>query len=215
MDRRRRGRPSLHEAHALTDVILEEALALFRRNGFAATTMEEVASACGAAKHSIYRRFSSKEELFREAVALERRRLLDCVAQIDVRENEPLASLRAIARALLHIVIAPGSIDLFRMCIAEAHRFPIICSEFGETKRQLHEVMSPFVIAAQQQGLLIDGDPTEIARRLHHAIVGEAVMMILLGSESCASGVDWDSYFDQAWASAMHGLARTAPARCT
>ncbi|MGF7160930.1 AcrR family transcriptional regulator [Rhodoligotrophos appendicifer] len=214
IDKRGRGRPSLDQAHSLTDDIVAQALVLFRRNGFAATTMDEVAAATGAAKHSIYRRFSSKEELFRAAVAFDRERLLQSVAALKTDENDPLTSLRRVARTLLHIVLAPGNIDLFRMCIAEAQRFPVISAEFAETGRQLHSILAPLVAAAQAQGMMISGDPTHIAIRLHHTIVGEALIAMLLGDSQCPSARDWEAYFDEAWEMAMTGIALPS-SRCT
>jgi AcrR family transcriptional regulator len=45
--------------------ILRGAAAAFARTGFAATSMEDVAEACGVTKLIVYRHFESKEELYR------------------------------------------------------------------------------------------------------------------------------------------------------
>ena len=45
--------------------ILHGAAAAFARTGFAATSMEDVADACGVTKLIVYRHFDSKEELYR------------------------------------------------------------------------------------------------------------------------------------------------------
>ncbi len=45
--------------------ILHGAAAAFARSGFAATSMEDVAEACGVTKLIVYRHFDSKEELYR------------------------------------------------------------------------------------------------------------------------------------------------------
>ena len=45
--------------------ILHGAAAAFARSGFAATSMEDVADACGVTKLIVYRHFDSKEELYR------------------------------------------------------------------------------------------------------------------------------------------------------
>ena len=50
------------ERHA---AILHGAAAAFARTGFAATSMEDVADACGVTKLIVYRHFDSKEELYR------------------------------------------------------------------------------------------------------------------------------------------------------
>ena len=45
--------------------ILRGAAAAFARSGFAATSMDDVAAACGVTKLIVYRHFASKEELYR------------------------------------------------------------------------------------------------------------------------------------------------------
>lgn len=50
------------ERHA---AILHGAAAAFARSGFAATSMEDVADACGVTKLIVYRHFDSKEDLYR------------------------------------------------------------------------------------------------------------------------------------------------------
>ena len=50
------------ERHA---AILHGAAAAFARTGYAATSMEDVADACGVTKLIVYRHFDSKEELYR------------------------------------------------------------------------------------------------------------------------------------------------------
>jgi AcrR family transcriptional regulator len=50
------------ERHA---AILHGAAAAFARSGYAATSMEDVADACGVTKLIVYRHFDSKEDLYR------------------------------------------------------------------------------------------------------------------------------------------------------
>jgi AcrR family transcriptional regulator len=47
------------------DAILRAAATAFAHTGFAATSMEDVAAACGITKLIVYRHFASKEELYR------------------------------------------------------------------------------------------------------------------------------------------------------
>ncbi len=50
------------------DEILNEAAKLFRRKGFSGTSMQDIASAVGILKGSIYYHFTSKNEIFREVL---------------------------------------------------------------------------------------------------------------------------------------------------
>lgn len=169
--------------------------------------MDEVAGACGTAKHSIYRRFASKEELFSAAIAMERQRLLDSIDNIEINCLEPLAALRELCHSVLRITLIPGNIDLLRMCVAETQRFPVISAEFAETGRQIHALLEPFIIRAQAEGRIMAGEPGEIARRLHHSIVAEALLAALLGSPSTDDHDYWEACFDMSWTLVMNGIA--------
>jgi AcrR family transcriptional regulator len=206
LPRRGRGRPRLDEASALTDTIVERALLLFRQQGFAATTMDEVAGACGSAKHSIYRRFSSKEELFSAAIALERQRRLDAIAGIEICALDPLVALRELALSVLRIALTPGNSDLLRICVSETPRFPVIASEFIETGRQIHGLFVPLIKRAQAEGLIIDGCPDRIARLLHHATVSEALLASLLGNPQIEDVEYWEETFAANWDVLIRGL---------
>ena len=48
--------------------ILRGAASAFAKSGFAATSMEDVAAACGVTKLIVYRHFESKEDLYREVL---------------------------------------------------------------------------------------------------------------------------------------------------
>lgn len=63
------GRPSVLQAQAISEHILRAAQRLFLSEGYALTSMEAIAAAAGISKGTLYNRFSSKNELFRELVA--------------------------------------------------------------------------------------------------------------------------------------------------
>jgi AcrR family transcriptional regulator len=73
-----RGRPRSASARK---AIVDAALALLAERGFQAATMEAIALRAGVGRNTIYRRWSSKEELIVEA-------LEELIADLDIRERE-------------------------------------------------------------------------------------------------------------------------------
>ena len=60
IERKRRGRPRAYEP----DVALGKALDLFRKDGFAATSLDDLAAATGMNRPSLYGAFGDKRELY-------------------------------------------------------------------------------------------------------------------------------------------------------
>jgi TetR/AcrR family transcriptional regulator, mexJK operon transcriptional repressor len=107
--------------------ILAAATTLFLREGYLATSMDEIAAAASVSKQTVYKQFADKQSLFREIVA-------GTVAEVGDPVSEQVASLRGssnleadlrdLARALLAQVIQPRVMQLRRLAIGEAGRFP-------------------------------------------------------------------------------------------
>jgi AcrR family transcriptional regulator len=79
--------------------ILHGAAAAFARSGFAATSMEDVAEACGVTKLIVYRHFDSKEELYRAIL----QRVFDRQAEELLRGLEHPSQSGVGARTLLTV----------------------------------------------------------------------------------------------------------------
>ncbi len=60
-------------------LILENAARLFRRNGYAATSLRAIASECGMQAGSLYYHFSSKEEIIASVLEIGVQRVFDAV----------------------------------------------------------------------------------------------------------------------------------------
>ncbi len=81
--------------------LVAEARAQFARKGFAATSLDDVVSACGLTKGAFYHHFSSKTELFAAVYEAEQRDLAERVAAAAAAETDPWQGvLRAIGAYL-------------------------------------------------------------------------------------------------------------------
>jgi AcrR family transcriptional regulator len=157
--------------------ITAAALEVFADHGFAATRLDDIASRAGVVKGSIYRYFSTKEDLFRAVV---RAAVVPSVEAIrggagglDGRFAELAPQLLLGAAAVLS---RPLVSRYARMVIGESRNFPDLARIWHD------EVVSPVigglagVIArAQARGEVRDGDP-----RIHaFSLVGPLFMGML------------------------------------
>ena len=202
---RKRGRPRSGQAEHLSELVIETALMMFRQRGFEATSIGAVAQACGMSKHTLYRRFDSKEALFVAAIAQERSVILAQLAAIDVRGLDTMAALHVTCAALFEVAVSPGSADLYRMCIGAVPKFPMIGAEFAITEQRIQDLLTPLVAQAQAKGILAPQDPIQLSGHLYYSIIGEIWGHALLGLDYVR---DYDSrraVFDANWAMFLNG----------
>lgn len=127
----RSGRPPRELADELPTLILDVAEALFIEHGYAATSMQMIATRAGATKRTLYVKVGDKRALF-EAVI---RRVLAGGQEIG-RGHDPSApaagALEKVARLMLAVALNPVFIGLRRVVIAEAMRFPELAALMEE-----------------------------------------------------------------------------------
>lgn len=117
------GRPPRAVGVLFAERILDAAQELFLRQGYEATTVEEIASRIGATKRTIYVRFDDKARLFRAVVARvlrARRPRLHAIGPDRTLEER----LTDIGTAVLRYVLDPAVVSVTRVVAAEAYRFP-------------------------------------------------------------------------------------------
>lgn len=204
------GRPPKEDAAETANRIIDTAAQLFAAQGFAATSIEQVASACSAGKDTIYRRFPSKVALFEAVVERLRGRTLERLEQeIDAADGDgdALARLRRIARWCLAVNLDPEMIAFNRIALSEA----IVFGEGHHDQWESDPIMDrliTLVSQAQAAGTLIDGPPRALAIHLLHSIVFGPSNDAMMGRSTYASGEARDQFFDQAWTLFLRGAGR-------
>ncbi|MEL6567305.1 MAG: TetR/AcrR family transcriptional regulator [Pseudomonadota bacterium] len=172
------------EKHA---AILDAALALFSRDGFAGTSMERVAAEAGVSTATLYRHFASKTALF-ESVASDALDVLD-----GALEPGEAARLDQLASAYAHLLTAPRTRAIVRMLVSETGRGGALAESFyASTKSRISEVFAAAV--ARETGRAGD-DPElgHIAGQLQGMIEHSTLMRgLVLGDAIDAAGdPDW------------------------
>jgi AcrR family transcriptional regulator len=111
--------------------ILTAATEVFLQHGYLGASMDEVAARAGVSKQTVYKQFENKEKLFAEIVLGTSDQLMDGMLQayVDTLEgaSDAREALRALALRLLQSLTADSVLQLRRLVIAEADRFPEVC----------------------------------------------------------------------------------------
>jgi TetR/AcrR family transcriptional repressor of mexJK operon len=156
--------------------IREAAARLFLEKGYQATSMDEVAAAARISKQTIYTHFSSKEELFADLVLGNAGRVEEFAQAIPETFNEAgdlEDGLRRLARLYAGFVIRPEVLQLRRLVVGEAGRFPELARTYYEQvpERVYKALASLFGDLAAERRLRLD-DPALAAHHFAWLILG-------------------------------------------
>jgi TetR/AcrR family transcriptional regulator, mexJK operon transcriptional repressor len=156
-------------------VITEAATRLFMGKGYAGTSMDEIAADAGVSKQTIYSHFAGKEDLFTGLVAGTTERAKEFIESIPHALQDSTNArkdLRALARRYVKTVFRPQVLQLRRLVIMEAARFPRIARAYYQQvpertvaaladsfrnlgERRLLRVDDPALAAAQFSALVL------------------------------------------------------------
>lgn len=133
--------------------ILDVAGKLFLENGFAGTSMGDIAKAGAGSKGTLYTYFDSKEQMFEEFMHLEIETRVNLVFELPERAGDPAAALRELGVRYLKLTTHPTVSSVLRLVIAEANRFPKIGNLFYErAPKAAHDKLTAFLHRCVKQG---------------------------------------------------------------
>ena len=159
--------PATPKSERRRQAILDVAKELFQAQGYAATSMSEIASRLGGSKGTLYNYFRSKEELFAafmvETCQVGANRVFDVIeAPVTCDLAEALVDLGV---NFVTFLFRPETIAVHRLVVAEAGRFPELGRIFYETgPKRGTENLTRFFADLMDAGRLPRQDPVETAR---------------------------------------------------
>lgn len=199
------GRPAKADQNAAGARIIDAATELFATRGFAGTSMEQVASQCGAGKDTVYRRFPSKVALFEAVVEHAHGRAVARLANLAITEGDAIEQLRDLLRELLRINMEPDLIALKRITFSEAVVF--------EKKQPIPPQPDPImdrlvkaVVSAQNEGMIAKDDASLMAIHLIHCMVALPTSSAMMGSSEFDTREAVDTHFDRTWQWLLRGI---------
>jgi len=185
------------------EAILDAAAALFLQHGYLGTSMDEVASRAAVSKQTVYAQFTSKDALF-EAMVRRLTRAAGDKVQVGLGSPPDGMSLAAhligYAARQLEVVRTPALMQLRRLIIAEATRFPDLGRALyengpGRAIAGLADVFAEW----SAKGLLETPDPLAAASFFNWLIMGEPVnRAMMLGDEAVPDGAALERHAGEA-----------------
>jgi AcrR family transcriptional regulator len=191
------GRRSAHKRRA----IREAATTVFLSNGYLGTSMDQIAALARVSKQTVYKHFADKERLFSEIVTT----IVDEIADpntdelLNLKDTDDLErDLREFARRQLSAVMEPRLLQLRRLVIGEADRFPQLGRLFYDRGpgRTIDVLAAMFDRLASRGALDLD-DPRLAAAHFNWLVMSIPLnRAMLLGDDQPATPSELEGYAD-------------------
>ena len=181
--------------------IVQAATTVFLRNGYLGTSMDEIAALAAVSKQTVYKHFADKQSLFAEIVIGMVNEISDRVYDevVSLQDSGDIeADLRELARRQLASVMQPRLLQLRRVVISEAGRFPELGRTFYERGpgRTIAALAATFERLAGR-GVLHLADPLLAAEHFNWLIMSIPLNRAMLcGDGELPSAAELDRYAD-------------------
>ena len=143
--------------------VLEGARKVFLAEGYEGANVDDIAREAGVSKATLYSYFPDKRLLFMEVARSECRQQAEATMKLVQPDLPPRDLLLAGARQIVEFFNSPMSLSIFRMCVAEADRFPELGREFYRSGPMMaRNMLADYLRCATGAGLL-NVDNTELA----------------------------------------------------
>jgi len=162
--------------------ILDAAFALFMKNGYAATSMLEIATRARVSKRELYAQVGNKQEMLIACISRRARRLQAPAALPVPQDRETLCRVLAsfgtqLVREISHATV----IAVFRLAIAEAAHSPEVARALDSIGRETSRAALRNIMARAQASGLLKGRPAELAEQFGGLLWGTLMVSLLLG----------------------------------
>ncbi len=141
------------------DQVIAGARDVFMSDGFEGASVDEIARAAGVSKATLYSYFPDKRLLFMEVARHECRRMAEeTEARID--RTQPMREVLTVAaEGVATFLTSKFGVQIHRICVAEADRFPELGRAFYESGPQLGcERLAGYFTEMQDKGELVMED---------------------------------------------------------
>lgn len=183
--------------------IMDAARTLFLRQGYAGTSMDDVAALAAVSKQTVYKNFTDKQRLFTELVT-------DDIARTEQQSQSLVEGLqdtldlerdlRTVARRHVAEVVTPELVQMRRVLIGEADRFPELARTwFANGPERAHTTFAQQFQELARRGLLRLEDPLLAAQHFNWLILAIPLnRAMFLGPEESSGPEELEHLADEA-----------------
>jgi TetR/AcrR family transcriptional repressor of mexJK operon len=179
---------------------MDAATTLFLRNGYQGTSMDDIAALAAVSKQTVYKNFADKERLFTDIILSIAESSDEIVGAMTVAlqgADDVERALTDLARRYVTAVLQPHVLQLRRLVIAEADRFPDLARSYYQRApaRAIATLAAAFQDLAER-GLLRLDDPMLAASHFAYLILSIPQDKVMFCSAERFTPADLETYAD-------------------
>ena len=177
-----------HINTAKSEAILKAAKALFLKNGYAATTMDDVAKKAGLTKQTVYSYYRNKDVLFQVMILSLCERKTPADADY-IPDDVPFETLMTnIGSKLLDLITSAEVLATTRLVIAESERHPKVAKAYYESgTQQIVHMISGFLQVMNKRGVTAIPNTESAASYFLAMIKGQHYVRMILRVKPASS----------------------------
>lgn len=133
--------------------ILDAATKFFLIHGFSGTTTDMIQKEAGVSKATMYGCFKNKEAMFAAVIERQCTNMQEQIILVETKAKNLRSALTDIGKTYLCFILSHSGLAFFRICIAEAVRFPELSKKFFEVgPNRLAYIIAGYLEKSVQQG---------------------------------------------------------------
>jgi TetR/AcrR family transcriptional regulator, transcriptional repressor of aconitase len=170
---------------ARRDQILAAARRCFLRDGFHATSMQDLFAEAGLSSGAVYSYFASKDDMIIAIAEENMRGVVETIQAVETQHpGTPIGTVIAAAMDMLHAEDDRNGVGKLAVIVwAEALRNPVLAARFAELVTRLRADLAEFVRDRQGSGDLPGDVPAEALAAVFISVVpGYLLQLAVLGS---------------------------------
>jgi len=189
------------------ELIVAAARKLFLEAGFGATSMDAIAAQANVSKRTVYSHFRDKESLFAAIMGDMCRIIGGSSPDEPIPDEEPEKVLKAVGLHILHSVLEPEALDVFRVVLAENATFPELGKAFWDAGPEvMKNFLAGYLSELDRRGILSIPDVDLAAYQFMGMIKWPCHIRLLFGAGKPPTEKELAAALNQAVSTFVNGL---------
>lgn len=166
------------------DQVIEGARTVFMREGYEGASVDEIARDAGVSKATLYSYFPDKQHLFLAVLESECAQQAELEILLGEGDLGVEATLHVICKTLITFFLSNFGQDMFRVCVAEAQRFPELGRVFYDSgPRKWGRKIALYLDSPRARAVLEIEDSLLAADQLAQLCRADLMLKVLFGIE--------------------------------